>query len=172
MSNGIDLSRLHEIERVSLRLPHPTLPTSVAHALQSLGFELCDDFCFLRRTDTPERHQTGTVTTAHFYSGEAEVSYYFDDDSDLEPQCDTIVFDYLLASLPMRFIADFLSVVHRAQSLLGGSVEHRDTTADMTGLERAFADYVSDIQEELAEEPGSEFLSRIIHESYPRTHNA
>lgn len=168
MSNGINLSKLHESESVTLLLSSPLHPKSIAQTLGAIGFEYCDDFCFLPRSDTAEQWQSSNIATVTFFQGDTEVNYYFDDVVADEPLCDRLVFEYLFASLPPCFIKRFLDIIRESQLLLLGVLEHRGRHTDIQSLEVIFGTYLDEVGEELAEKPGSEFLARIISDFYPR----
>ncbi|WP_395748313.1 hypothetical protein [Prosthecobacter sp.] len=172
MSQGIDYSKLHESERVELHLPQPVPVRQAARTLQAQGFELCEDVCSLPRKDARQSHQPDSITTVSFVSAGVEKTTYLEDDDEDDdgsaPECDVLVFDYLFASLPKTLIPEFLAMLQRVQPVFGGTLRHRGAPVEIPALETLFASYVSDIWEELAEEPGGDLLRRIIHESYPR----
>lgn len=171
MSSGINFDKLHEKEVVSLMLDPPRPVSSLADTLSSIGFRRMDDFCYLPRRDQGSVWQSETVTTATFYAVGSELSQYVDEepeDDSADLQSDEIRFDYLLASLPEACIQTFLSSLRHLQELIGGRLVHRDESVSMANLEACFLCYVEDIEQELAEAPGSEFLAIFISESYPR----
>jgi len=135
--------------------------------LGALGFECCDDFCFLPRSDSPDQWQSSNIATISFFHGDTEVNYYFDDEDADEPLCDRLVFEYLFAYLPSCFITQFLGIIRESQLLLHGVLEHRGCLTDIQSLERIFESYLDEVNEELAEKPGSELLARIISDFYP-----
>ena len=171
MSSGIKFDKLHEKEVVSLMLDPPRLVSSLANSLSSIGFRWMDDFCYLPRRDQGSIWQSETITTATFHAVGAELSQYVDEEPEADSadlQCDEIRFDFLLASLPQACIQTFLSGLRHLQELIGGRLVHRGESVSIANLEVCFSSYVADIQQELAEEPGSEFLAIFISESYPR----
>ncbi|WP_395738555.1 hypothetical protein [Prosthecobacter sp.] len=173
MIPGIDFSKLHESEQVELQLPQPMPVRQAARTLRALGFKLREDVCSLPRQDAHQRHEQDSITDVSFMSAGVETATYLEDDDDddedePEPECDLLVFDYLFAFLPKTLIPEFLSMLQRVQPAFGGILTHRGAPVEIAELETLFARYVTEIWEELAEEPGGDLLHRIIHESYPR----
>ncbi len=165
MSSGINFDKLHEKEVVSFRPHEPLRVSALADTLMSVGFRTMDDFCFFPRSDQRSAWQSDTVTTATFFFDGSELSQPLDEADSL---CDEIRFDYLLASLPPQCIEVFISLIRTIQDLVGGPLFHLGVITDINDLDRVFALYVTDIEQELAEEPGSEFLNVCIAQSYPR----
>jgi hypothetical protein len=153
---SFDISRLHELETVTLCLAHSASASSVADTLASLGFVAEDAFCFAPRPDQPAPWQAINIAEATFYSADAPV--------DFDQHCDRIEFACCFSALPPTFTTEFIRLVAAAASLLGGSLRHRDQPTDAERLSVAFASYARDIFEELAEESGSEFLARTLYE--------
>ncbi|WP_395744691.1 hypothetical protein [Prosthecobacter sp.] len=145
---------------------------TAARTLRALGFRLSEDVCDLPRQDAHQHHQPGSITTVSFMSAGVRTTTYLEDDDEdedePETECDALSFDYLFAFLPKTLIPEFLSMLQRVQPAFGGTLKHRGVPVEIAELETLFARYVSDIWEELAEEPGGDLLRRIIHESYPR----
>jgi hypothetical protein len=174
MSTGINLDKLHEKEVVSLRLYQSQRVSALADSLASIGFTKSDDFCFFPRADRGPAWQSETVTTATFYLGDSELCQYLDEPEpdSTDSACDEIRFDYLLASLPQPCIGVFISLLRSVQQLFGGRFSHLGEPLDIDTLETVFSRYVADIEQELAEDPGSEFLAIYISQSYPRRSSA
>jgi hypothetical protein len=174
MSSGINLDKLHEKEVVSLRLDQAQKVSSLTDSLASIGFRKSDDFCFFPRVDRGPAWQSDTVTTATFYLGDSELCQYLDEPEpdSTDSACDEIRFDYLLASLPQPCIGVFLSLLRSVQRLVGGRFCHLGEPLDINTLETILSRYVADIEQELAEDPGSEFLAIYISQSYSRRNSA
>jgi hypothetical protein len=171
MNTGINLDKLHEKEVVSLMLDPPRLASSLTDTLSSIGFRRMDDFCYLPRSDQRSVWQSETVITATFHAVGSELSQNVDEQPrahSTDLQCKQIRFDYLLASLPQACIQTFLSHLRHLHELIGGMLVHRGKPISIANLEACFSSYVGDIQQELAEEPGSEILATFIEDSYPR----
>lgn len=168
--SGINLSKLHECESVSLRLPHSVNPDGILQSLSKMGFKACDDFCFLPRKDKVPPWQGEHVTTVTFYLDDSEVHHDFDADDDEEAAhlCNRLVFDFLFATHPPAIADDFLKCLRSVHAELGGTLEHHGRIFSADEVERSFALYREDIWNELAEVPGSEFLAQFIASSYPR----
>ncbi|MFO1441008.1 MAG: hypothetical protein U1F81_22005 [Verrucomicrobiaceae bacterium] len=167
--SAIDLSKLHECESISLRLPHAVSPEVILKSLSKLGFKACDDFCFLPRKDKAKPWHSEHVTDVTFFLDDSEVHHYFDADDDEEGEllCNHLVFDFLFAAQPPEIADEFLKSLHSVHSALGGTLEHGGRSCSIDEIRQSFALYQEDVWNELAEVPGSEFLVQFIASSYP-----
>ena len=167
--SGINLSKLHECESVSLRLPLSVSPEVILKSLSKLGFKACDDFCFLPRKDKATPWQSENVTTVTFYLDDSQVHHYFDADDEEKAAnlCNHLVLDYLFATQPPAIADEFMQSLRSVHEALGGTLEHGGRTCSIDEIEKSFAHYREDIWNELAELPGSEFLAQLIASSYP-----
>lgn len=169
--SGINLSKLHECESVSLRLPHSVSPEVILKSLSKLGFKACDDFCFLPRKDKTSPWQSENVTTVTFHLDDSGVHHYFDADDEekkVARLCNHLVFDYLFATQPTAIADEFLKCLRSVHAALGGIIEHGGGSTSIDEIGQSFAHYHEDIWNELAEVPGSEFLAQFIASTYPR----
>jgi len=157
---GVDHSKLHEIETVSLVLGRRVAIKDLSQAFLERGFTEIDDFFTLSRTETCPRWQTDSIITVQFFLGSEQV--------DLDSSCDSIRFDYLFAFLPSDFIPVFIAAIRHFAESFGGELRHRDERVDADRLQELFDSYVRDIDAEVAEPPGSELLAILIEQSYPR----
>jgi len=157
---GVDHSKLHEIETVSLVLGRRVAVKDLSQAFLERGFTEVDDFFTLSRTDACPAWQIDSIITAQFLLSSEQV--------DLDSSCDSIRFDYLLASLPSDFIPVFIGAIRGFAESFGGELRHRNERVYADRLLELFGSYVRDIDAEVAEQPGSELLAILIEQSYPR----
>lgn len=157
-----DTSKFHEREDFSLRLPSVADRERVTSRLETLGFvvDYESDFAYLPRgiEDTP--WQSSDVTQVEFFLEDAP--------SDYPERVDRLTFNYLLATLPEETISTFTDVVRSCMDQLGGQLTHRGRVIDPADLPTILKQYADELRDELADEPGSDFVARMVYEFMPR----
>lgn len=166
---AINYAKLHEQEHVFVLLPSPIPPSVIGALLKEAGGILHDDFVDFPRTDRVEPWQSGSISTVTLFTGDSDLEYHFDDpDADDSRSCDRLRLSHLMATVSAEAVERFLDLVAALEERTRGVIEHQGRQLSVDELRDRFSAYREDIAEELAEEPGSEFLAITIAESYPR----
>jgi hypothetical protein len=155
----IRLEKLHESESFEIRLEKPIAGKAVIAYFKGIGASLEDDFILEDRKDTVPPWQTSSIYTVECsLSG---VAVYPD-----ESQVDCLTFDYLFSSLPARFYPRFAEVLQRSAEQFDGSIYYDARVISPRDMNPLFDSWVSDLRDEISEEPGTESLSILIEELF------
>ncbi len=155
----ISLEKLHESESFEIRLEKPVTGKAVIDHFKGFGASLVDDYLSEDRKDTVPPWQTSSIYTVECsLSG---VAVYPD-----ESQVDRLTFDYLFSSLPAQFYPRFAEVLQRSAERFHGVIHYRGRVIGPKDMDPLFESWVSDLREELSEEPGTKSLAILIEELF------
>ena len=155
----IRLEKLHESESFEIRLEKPVSGKAVIAHFKGFGAGLEDDFFSEDRKDTVPPWQTSSIYTVECsLSG---VAVYPD-----ESKVDCLTFDYLFSSLPAGFYPRFAEVLQRSAEQFHGSIHYRGQVIGPRDMDPLFDSWVSDLREEISEEPGTKSLAILIEELF------
>lgn len=157
----------HEKEAIRLVAREPKSRWELHRFLKERGFTNEDDFYFLDRPDQPKPWQSISVMTASvFYQGAAV--YETEEDMEEKPgQWDELRVDYLLATLPTSFIETCAVECEALAAQFELALEVNGNPIN-PGQLRSMLQQIADQVAAEWDAPGSEFLSILIEQSYPR----
>lgn len=158
MNAEFNTNKFHEREDFLVQLVSPADRNRVAAHLEAADFVVDHegDFAYLERDASNTPWQSSDVTQVDFLlSGRP---------SNHPEPIDSFNFMYLLATLPEDTIPIFVSVVKNCMMEFDGQLRHRGMPLDQSQLTDILGQYVDDLRTELADQPGTDFVARMVYE--------
>lgn len=162
MSAEFDKTRFHERKDVQLQLPSITERKRITDHLESLGcvVDYESDYAYLPRDTSGSPWQASDVTQVDFFLNREPAAY--------PSPVDRLNFIYLLATLPEGTIPLFVSTIQSCISEFGGELTLEGKHVAPEELLTIFRGYVAELRDELASDPGSDFVAKMLYEFKPR----
>ncbi len=162
MSVDFDTSKFHEREDFLVLLAFRTQRERVTTYLETLGFTIADesDFAYLERDVSNTPWQSSDVT---------QVDFFLQGQPSSDPEAiDSLNFSYLLATLPESTIAIFATVLENFVIEFDGQIRHRGMPVNRQDISDILKRYTDELKAELADNPGTDFVARMVYEFSPR----
>jgi len=155
----IDIKKVHEKEIFTLILPKKLQGQQAIIFFKSIGLALEDDFFYLDRKKPEGPWQSISIITIDSFFNNDQV---YPDESAI----DRFIFSYLFASLPESCFGIFKDIIEKSAIHFSGKLEHNFQHVSLNQLDFLFNQWKEDLENELAEKPGTESLGILIQELF------